>query len=605
MRSDIVGFYDFEVFMCDWLVVIITTQDEEIIIHNDPDLLKKTMRNINCLIGFNNNNYDDLILAGIISRNMNPSEVYKLSQSIINGENTSFYKKIANQLPTLDTKQELPPGVSLKEIESNMGMNIIETPVSFNLDRPLTSDEFMEVIKYCRHDVETTKKVFEYRKDYFESKIDICKEFNLSKLDSKKTRANLAAKVLQCNKSKLPTQARLNKDRLLFTITDKLRKENIPQPILDFYTDIQNRFLAGENFKELEKESLVFNLCGVEHTYAFGGLHAARPNFHYEGNMLMVDVGSYYPSMIINFNFMSRASEHPELYKKLYDTRMEYKRNKDPKQGIYKILLNGTFGALKSEFNDLYDPVQSNNICINGQLLLTDLIVSLKNYTRVIQSNTDGILVAYEEDDLPKIIELCKEWEKNYGLTLDYDYAVKIAQRDVNNYILKVKTKDGYKLKGKGIFQNHDGGNFEKNNLTIIDMALKAFYMDDISVDKFILSLIKENNLMPFQQVAKMGGTFHHVETVVNGEAIELQKVNRIFATWKKEYGPIHKIKIEDGSKKYTKIPNSADRVYIHNEEIEKLDKSILDLDYYRKLVEKNKFTDRKVVSWELFEQNT
>ena len=29
MRRDIVGFYDFEVFMCDWLVVIITTQDNE------------------------------------------------------------------------------------------------------------------------------------------------------------------------------------------------------------------------------------------------------------------------------------------------------------------------------------------------------------------------------------------------------------------------------------------------------------------------------------------------------------------------------------------------------------------------------------------------
>ena len=369
MRSDIVGFYDFEVFMCDWLVVIITTQDEEIIIHNDPELLKKTMNNINCLIGFNNHNYDDLILAGIISRNMTPGEVYKLSQKIINGENTSFYKKIANQLPTYDTKQELPPGISLKEIESNMGMNIIETPISFNLDRTLTDTELMEVIKYCRHDVETTKKVFKYRKDYFESKIDICKEFNLSKLDSKKTRANLAAKVLQCNKSKLPTQARLNKDRMLFTITDKLRKENIPQPILDFYDDIQKRFLAGEDFKELEKESLIYNLCGVDHTYAFGGLHAARPNLFYEGNMLMVDVGSYYPSMIINFNFMSRASEHPELYKNLYDTRMEYKRNKDPKQQIYKILLNSTFGALKSEFNDLYDPVMSNNICINGQLL--------------------------------------------------------------------------------------------------------------------------------------------------------------------------------------------------------------------------------------------
>nr|DAN59959.1 MAG TPA: DNA polymerase [Caudoviricetes sp.] len=605
MRRDIVGFYDFEVFMCDWLVVIISSQDELIVIHNDPELLKKTMNNINCLIGFNNYNYDDLVLAGIISKNMTPYEVYKLSQSIINGEKNTFYKNIAKKLPTFDTKQELQLGISLKEIESNMGMNIVETPVSFDLDRPLTTNEFGEVIKYCIHDVETTKKIFEYRKDYFESKIDICKEFNLDMLDVKKTRANLASKVLQCNKSRLPTQAKLNRDRLLFTITDKLRKENIPQPILDFYMDIQNRFIAGEDFKKLEEEKLIFNLCGVEHTYAFGGLHAARPNFHYEGDMLLVDVGSYYPSMIINFNFMSRASEHPELYKNLYRTRMKYKKEKDPKQGIYKILLNSTFGALKSEFNDLYDPVQSNNICINGQLLLTDLIISLKDYTKIIQSNTDGILVAYKKQDLPKIIEICEAWEKNYNLSLDYDYAVKIAQRDVNNYILKVKNGDGYKIKGKGLFQNYNGGNYEKNNLTIIDMALKAFYMDDIPIDRFILSLIKENNLLPFQQVAKMGGTFHHVETVVNGEEKVLQKVNRIFATWKKEYGPIHKIKLIDDIKKYNKIPNSSDRVYIHNDEIEKLDKNILDLDYYRKLVEKNKFTNKKVVSWELFDQST
>jgi len=284
---------------------------------------------------------------------------------------------------------------------------------------------------------------------------------------------------------------------------------------------------------------------------------------------------------------------------------MKYKKEKDPKQGIYKILLNSTFGALKSEFNDLYDPVQSNNICINGQLLLTDLIISLKDYTKIIQSNTDGILVAYKRQDLPKIIEICEAWEKNYNLSLDYDYAIKIAQRDVNNYILKVKNGDGYKIKGKGLFQNYNGGDYEKNNLTIIDMALKAFYMDDIPIDRFILSLIKENNLLPFQQVAKMGGTFHHVETVVNGEEKVLQKVNRIFATWKKEYGPIHKIKLIDGIKKYNKIPNSSDRVYIHNDEIEKLDKNILDLDYYRKLVEKNKFTNKKVVSWELFDQST
>ena len=82
---------------------------------------------------------------------------------------------------------------------------------------------------------------------------------------------------------------------------------------------------------------------------------------------------------------------------------MEYKAKKDPKQQIYKILLNATFGASKFKGNDLYDPVQVNNICINGQLLLTDLIMDLKDLTVVIQSNTDGIYFAYDPKNLNEI----------------------------------------------------------------------------------------------------------------------------------------------------------------------------------------------------------
>ena len=301
--------------------------------------------------------------------------------------------------------------------------------------------------------------------------------------------------------------------------------------------------------------------------------------------MLNVDVGSYYPSMMINFGFISRASEHPDLYKNLYATRMEYKAKKDNKQQIYKILLNSTFGALKSEFNDLFDPVMSNNICVNGQLILTDLIMNLRPYTELVQSNTDGILIKYKEKDLDTINEICKEWELNYGLTLDYEYVEKIVQRDVNNYILK--TKDG-KIKGKGLFANFDGGNFEKNNLTLIDMALKNYYINGIDIKDTITNMITNRNLMPLQQVAKMGGTFDFMEH--NGQ--EVQKVNRIFATWDNRYGAINKVKNNNGVKKYNKIPNSSDKCVINNETLDKLDTNLLDLDYYVELVEKNKFID-------------
>nr|DAX52561.1 MAG TPA: DNA polymerase [Caudoviricetes sp.] len=579
------GFYDFEVFKYDWLAVFINEKDERLIVWNDPAILKQILEKFDCIVGFNNYNYDDLILTAIMNK-YNNYEVWKLSNAIVTGGNIpSDVRTTARKLPTLDVKQELPPNLSLKEIEANLGMDIVETPVSFNLDRELTGEELETVIKYCIHDVETTKKVFSLRKDYFESKFDICKEFNLDKLDVKKTRANLASKVLKCDKKRLPEGVLDNADRLDITIVDELRVENIPNEILNFYKNIRQRFKDGESFEKLEKEKLVYSLCGVEHTFAFGGLHGARENYIYEGNMLNVDVGSYYPSMMINFGFISRASEHPDLYKNLYATRMEYKAKKDNKQQIYKILLNSTFGALKSEFNDLFDPVMSNNICVNGQLILTDLIMNLRPYTELVQSNTDGILIKYKEKDLDTINEICKEWELNYGLTLDYEYVEKIVQRDVNNYILK--TKDG-KIKGKGLFANFDGGNFEKNNLTLIDMALKNYYINGIDIKDTITNMITNRNLMPLQQVAKMGGTFDFMEH--NGQ--EVQKVNRIFATWDNRYGAINKVKNNNGVKKYNKIPNSSDKCVINNETLDKLDTNLLDLDYYVELVEKNKFID-------------
>ncbi|CKH09009.1 DNA polymerase II [Fusobacterium polymorphum] len=579
------GFYDFEVFKYDWLAVFINERDEHLIVWNDPAILKKALERFDCLVGFNNYSYDDLILTAIMS-GYNNYEIYTLSNTIVNGGNIpADIRSKARKLTTLDTKQELAPNLSLKEIEANLGLNIIETPISFNLDRPLTDDEFYEVVKYCAHDVETTKRVFSLRQDYFESKFDICREFKLDKLDVRKTRANLASKVLKCDKNRLPEGVLENKDRLDIRFVEELRTENIPLTILNFYNNIKAKFKNGTDYRELEKESLKIDLCGVEHTFAFGGLHGAKENFKYEGNMLNVDVGSYYPSLMINFGFMSRASEHPDLYKNLYDTRMEYKAKKDNKQQIYKILLNSTFGALKSEFNDLFDPVMSNDICVNGQLILTDLIMSLRGCSELIQSNTDGILIKYKDKDLETIKEKCAEWELNYNLKLDYEYVTKIVQRDVNNYILK--TADG-KIKGKGIFANFDGGNFEKNNMTVVDIVLKEYYINGKDIRETITQMIEKNNVTPLQQIAKMGGTYDLMEH--NGQ--EVQKVNRIFATWDNNYGAINKVKNKDGVKKYTKIANSSDKCYINNDVIENTDTKLIDIDYYVRLVEKNKFID-------------
>ena len=99
----------------------------------------------------------------------------------------------------------------------------------------------------------------------------------------------------------------------------------------------------------------------------------------------MCDVASYYPAMMIEYGFLSRNVKNKFKYRQIRDERIVMKQNKDKRQQPRKIALNSTFGASKDKYNKLYDPLQANNICITGQLLLTDLIEKLENHCQLIQ----------------------------------------------------------------------------------------------------------------------------------------------------------------------------------------------------------------------------
>ena len=75
--SSILNFYDFEVFKCDWLVVIINPYEksEEIIINDKEKLQEYYDAHKNQIwVGYNNNHYDQYILKAILC-GFNPKEV--------------------------------------------------------------------------------------------------------------------------------------------------------------------------------------------------------------------------------------------------------------------------------------------------------------------------------------------------------------------------------------------------------------------------------------------------------------------------------------------------------------------------------------------------
>ena len=546
------------------------------VIHNDTKELEAYIDSLNkskaILVGFNNYHYDDVVLAGVLL-GKDPYEISK--KLIVTGERVNYKLNMI----TLDVMQELPLGVGLKSSQANLGMSIVETPIDFNLDRPCTKEELELLIKYCKNDVKDTEMLFKKRADYFQAKFEIVNEFGLPVPMVKKTRAILSSKVLKCQDKNIP------KDRLHIDYDPHINWELIPKEVAEFFKKCEYDYRCGGDYKEIESRKLKLLVAGVPHVYAFGGIHGAIEKYNASGNFLHIDVSSYYPSLIIVDNYMSRKSEEPQLFTHLRDMRYKLKANKDPKQKIYKILINATFGAMKSEYNLLYDPKQANNICINGQIILTQLIMELKDYCQLIQSNTDGLVVKYEPKDYDKIVEIVKDFEKRFSLTFDIDKIIKIAQRDVNNYAIMFE--DG-KIEAKGRFSKFEGGSFMQNSLSIIDRCLVNYYIHGKPVADTIIEAYKNNDLAPFQIVCKMGSTYDGMYYEYGDEGdtklIPTQKVNRVFATNDKKYWGIYKRKGDS----YQKIANTSEHNIIHNEAIENFDKSKLDLNYYIDLVNRN-----------------
>ena len=70
---------------------------------------------------------------------------------------------------------DLSLNLSLKAIEGNMGGSIVETGVSFDIDRPLTKEELEMTIEYCKTDVDNTIELYKVRESYLESKKSVAR----------------------------------------------------------------------------------------------------------------------------------------------------------------------------------------------------------------------------------------------------------------------------------------------------------------------------------------------------------------------------------------------------------------------------------------------
>ena len=619
-------FYDFEVFKYDWLAVFIDTDTEKKhVIINNPEGLKTLYEahSKDIWVGFNNKHYDQYILKSILL-GMNPKEI---SDFIIvkHGEGWQ-YSNAFREIPMINYDVMPNPPVGLKTLEAFLGSSIKETDVPFDLDRKLTEEEIQQTVFYCTHDVEETIKVFLEKISDFNAVVGILEAFpdrvNLSNIGD--SEARITAKVLDCRKREF-------NDEFDYFFLPCLRIEKY-KAVLDWFSGLKGRFLEEygsidndhwmQSLKQKNKQvttrsgfyqqDFTMSVAGIPHTFGFGGLHGAadRP-VHYKGAIYHVDVNNYYPSMLIAWGLVTRARGN-ENYTKVYMTRKGMKMEQlkcaaagdkagakswKKKQLPYKKMLNALSGAMKDKNNPAYDPLMNNVMCINGQLMLLDLIehleTGIEGFT-LIQSNTDGLIVQIPDtqEAFEQLDDICYEWEcrcstPKCDIALALDSISEIFQKDVNNY-LWVDADGGVERIGTYVKELSR----TDNDLPILNRAIVEYMVNGTPVEKTIGDC---EELIEFQKVVKLSDKYafvshEHCDPVITHTGKKVIKVVYSYPNAKrytyKSYRVFASKDMRDGRllrnkprKKGEKFGNTPEHCFIFNDECcgvkvpEKLDK--------------------------------
>lgn len=487
-------FYDFEVFCKNWLVVIndVTNRKETVIVDDPSKLQTFYDEHINDIwVGFNSRHYDQYILKGILCG----FDAKKINDFIIAKSNPGWkFSSMFKDIPLINYDVMLGTDRGLKSFEGFMGNNIKETSVPFDIDRELTPEEIEQTIFYCRHDVQQTIEVFIKRIDEFNTMMYFIKHFKLPIMALTKTKAQLAAEILGGNR-----KGQNFDDEFDFPILDCLELKKYKY-IADWYRNPENH-----NYEKSQDGVMV---AGVEHTFSWGGGHGARPKYHAKGDFLIIDVTAYYPSLQKKYHFGYRVMDNPENFEFIHDSNIEFKRKGDKKARLpFKIMDNAISGQMKQRQSALFDPMSNNSICINGQLLLLDLIEHLEPYCELVQNNTDGIIIRLfnYERDFDIIDDIVADWERRTGMKMDFDtFFGEIYQKDVNNYLIIDRETGAMKVKGAYIKKLSD----LDYDLPILNKAVVDYMVSGVPVEQTINQC---DDLKEYQIVRKISSLYTQI----------------------------------------------------------------------------------------------
>jgi hypothetical protein len=461
-------------------------------------------------VGFNNFYFDWQVCQHLL--NIGPRftalEAYDKADSIIKSSKDEKFKNVIwgseHTVKQLDLYlmhhfDNHAKSTSLKEIEFNMRSdNIGDLP--FVPGEIIPREKFDKIIEYNCHDVDETEKFAVYSAPMIDFRSDLIStlghdvfNYNDTKIGKKFFEKELKKSLPRLKKGGTPRTSIHLKD----VIFDSISFES-PE-----FTELLDKLKCTTLTRtkeppELKDLSVMYK--GFEFHVGAGGAHGSIESKHVQAcenvRIVDVDVASFYPSLaIVNKFYPAHLSEaFCHIYEDVYNKRLATKKKTAPNE-MLKLALNGVYGDSNNEFSIFFDPQYTMQTTINGQLLLYMLSESILKYTQseMIQVNTDGITFTVTNCDYDKAVEICKKWENQTKLKLEFNEYSDMWIKNVNSYMAKEKfTGNVKRIKDyANLTQRENPATREikwhsNHSALVVPKAACAFMTDGIPVREFV-----------------------------------------------------------------------------------------------------------------------
>lgn len=528
--------------------------------------------------GYNNKNYDDVIINYIIMyrKLMNKKHVFEICTSLFNlstmivtaedRDQEDRFKELkwGNLFRSMDLLTMLFSSklrVGLKEMQLTMHYpNVQEYEGDFT--SYLATEDIDKMIEYNINDVLSTEALLNKLADKGEIDIRLWVEeeygFDALSMDGVKFGEKILA-TEYCRKTGIP----MWKLKETNSPADYIDLNEVILPCISFKNPILQNLLADmksqHHVTTLEKKGYEkkFVLSNVTYSVGVGGIHSLHTpkifvpeETEYIGHQ---DVTSMYPSFIIQYHWVPRHLGEflYDTYVGIYDNRVSAKHSGQKcKSEALKKALNSATGKMQEPTSWLYDPLTVFKIRINGQLVLLMLVDRLLQLgCKIVQVNTDGVMYIAQKHLRDRVQEAVKEVEQITKLGFESGDYEAFYQYAGNDYF---GVEAGYSQSGNPKLIEKKGSFITETQLgksltpVIIPKAVINYFLTGQSVEDYIHSQTDIKDFLMGQKVNKKFKVKHGPKLV--------QRINRYYASTNDYY----LMKIDDEGKETNLLTKSG-----------------------------------------------